>query len=345
MINRDIVAIGTSAGGVDALRFLAGRFPADFPATVLVTIHLASQFRSEFDGILSRSGPLPASFAHDGERMEKGRIYIAPPAHHLILDDHDGLHLGVGPRENSSRPAIDPMFRSVAACCGARAIGVVLTGTLGDGASGLWTIRQCGGITVVQDPSDARHRDMPHTALIMVQPDHVARLADMPALLAKLVREPAGKSKPVPDSVRYEVDVARSGRGNMKDMDRLGRRSVLSCPDCGGVMWEIEEDGLVRYRCHVGHAFAADVMSVALDENVRRALATALRALEERVAMAQKMCKQANIFGRSHEAVEWAQQARDLDREAAVIRDSIRRIDETAAGTEQALETQAEAAS
>jgi two-component system chemotaxis response regulator CheB len=268
MINRDIVTIGTSAGGVEALRFLAGKFPRDFPATVLVTIHLASDFRSELDEILSKCGPLPVSFAREGEPMQKGHVYIAPTQHHLIIDG-ESLFLGVGPRENNSRPAIDAMFRSAAACCGGRVIGVVLTGTLGDGASGLWTIRQCGGITVVQDPSDAAFPDMPRTAMILVQPDHVARLADIPTLLARLAREPDGTPKTVPETLKYEVEVARSGRGNMKDMDRFGRRSVLSCPDCGGIMWEIEEGRLLRYRCHTGHAYAADVNVRAGDLSLR----------------------------------------------------------------------------
>ena len=337
MPNRNIVAIGTSAGGVEALRFLARKFPRDLQAAVVITIHLASNFRSEFDKILSREGPLPATFARDGEPMEKGRIYIAPPEHHLILDDNDRLCLGIGPRENGSRPAIDPMFRSAAACCGARAIGVVLTGTLGDGASGLWVIRQCGGITVVQDPSDAAYRVMPETALILVQPDHVASLMEMPALLTKLVQEPAGKTKPVPESLRYEIEVAKSGRTNMKEMDRVGRRSVLSCPDCGGVMWEIDEEGLVRYRCHVGHAYTADVMNVALDESLRRALASGLRALEERVALAQKMCKRASIGGHTRVAQEWAEHARTLDHETALIRDLVTRVEEHGAGPEEQL--------
>src|SRR5262249_34579411 len=152
MANRDIVAIGTSAGGVDALLFLAKNFSAHFPAAVLVTIHLPSHFCSSLDEILTGAGPLRASFARDGDATRKGCIYIAPPGRHLLLFG-DRLALGTGPRENNACPAIDPMLRSAALCCAARSIGVVLTGTLGDGASGLWALRQCGGLSVVQDPS------------------------------------------------------------------------------------------------------------------------------------------------------------------------------------------------
>lgn len=241
MANRDVVAIGTSAGGVEALLFLAKSFPADFPAAVLVTLHLPSQSRSSLDEILSRAGPLPAAFAGDGQPLRKGRIFIAPPGRHLLLDT-DRLSLGIGPRENNVRPAIDPMLRSVAVCCCGRAIGVVLTGTMGDGASGLHAISECGGTTVVQDPHDAAFPEMPLNALNQTTPDHIIHLSDIPKLLESLVRQPAAAARPVPDNIKYEVEIARTGRASMSEMDRLGRRSTLSCPDCGGVMWEIDED-------------------------------------------------------------------------------------------------------
>jgi two-component system, chemotaxis family, protein-glutamate methylesterase/glutaminase len=328
--NRDVLALGASAGGIDALRFLAGEFSHDFPASVLVTIHLSSQFRSELDAILTQAGPLPASFAVDGEKLERGHIYLAPSERHLIMDSGH-LRLGSGPRENNVRPALDPLFRSAALCCGPRTVGAVLTGTQGDGAAGLLTLKQCGGITVVQDPNDAVFSEMPETALIRSQPDHVVGLAGMPALFEKLARQPAGQPVPVPGNLAYEVEIAKGGRGSMKEMDRIGQRSVLACPDCHGIMWEIEEQDLVRYRCHEGHAYTAEMMGLALDENVRRALASGLRALDERVALARKLEAQASARGRSLSAKSWADKAAEFDQEAQIIRDSIRRIDDLAA--------------
>jgi len=178
MANRDLLAIGTSAGGVEALIFLASRLERDLPASVLVTIHLPSHSKSSFDDVLTRAGPLPASFAKNGDVLKKSRIYVAPPDRHLVIDG-DRISLGEGPRENNARPAIDPMLRSAAVCCGARSVGVVLTGTLGDGASGLWTIHQAGGITVVQDPKDAAFAEMPLTALNRAKPDHIVQLKEM----------------------------------------------------------------------------------------------------------------------------------------------------------------------
>jgi two-component system, chemotaxis family, protein-glutamate methylesterase/glutaminase len=336
MANRDLVAIGTSAGGVEALLSLVRNLPADFPAAVLVTIHLSSHFRSVLDDILTRAGRLEACFATDGDVVRKGRIYLAPPGRHLILDG-ERLALGFGPRENNARPAIDPMLRSAALCCGSRTIGVILTGTLGDGASGLWAVQQGGGATVVQDPRDAAFSEMPLSALDHLKPDHVVHLADMPRLLQDLVRQPAGEPAPVPERIQLEVDIARRGRSGMREMDGIGRRSTLTCPDCNGVMWEIDEGEIVRYRCHQGHAYTSDVMAVALDESLRHALGSAVRGLEERIALFQKLRHQAKDHASPLAARNWADKASELEREAQVIRESIRRIDEIAERREDQL--------
>ncbi len=329
MANRDIVAIGTSAGGVEALLSLARGLPAAFPAAVLITLHIPSESGSILDDLLSAAGDLPASFAKEGESPRKSRIYIAPPDRHLLLID-DLFRLGSGPRENNSRPAIDPMLRSVAACCGPRAIGVVMTGTLGDGASGLWAVDQCGGITVVQDPSDAAFPDMPINALNRLKPDHVVTLAAMPKLLESLVSQDAGQAMPVPESIGFELEIAKGAHATVDEMDKHGRRSVLACPDCHGVMWEFDEGELTRYRCHVGHTYTAELMSVALDDNVRRALGSAMRALEERRALARKLEEQADQQGRPHLAASWARRAKEFENELKVIQGAVDRIDRLA---------------
>jgi two-component system chemotaxis response regulator CheB len=206
---------------------------------------------------------------------------------------------------------------------------------LSDGASGLWALNECGGITVVQDPRDAAFPEMPRAALRLAEPDHVVDLEGMPALLDSLVRQPSGEPGEVPAGVRFEVEMARGGGGaTMQEMDALGRRSVLSCPDCHGVMWEIDEGQLTRYRCHVGHAYLADLMSLALDENLRRALATAQRALEERVALAGKLHLQAEQGGQRYLMTTWAARMREYEREMKVIRDAIRHMEGIAAREE-----------
>jgi two-component system chemotaxis response regulator CheB len=335
MANRDILTIGTSAGGVEALIFLAKNLPPNFPAAVLVTIHLSNQFRSSLDEILQRVGPLPVSFARHGGHISKGTILIAPPDRHLMIEG-DRVILGQGSRENNSRPAIDPMMRSAAACCGARVVAVVLTGTLNDGASGLWAIDQCGGITVVQDPKDAAFPEMPLNALNRVQPNHVVSLAAMPQLLTSLAMQPAGESMPVPETIKFEIEIAKGRPSSIEEMDQLGRRSPLACPDCHGVMWEIDEDELVRYRCHVGHTYSAEQMSLALDDNLRRALGSAIRALEERLGLAQKLERQAEDNGQPMLAGSWARRAREYQEELTIIRNAVCRLEDIVAGQDTA---------
>jgi two-component system, chemotaxis family, protein-glutamate methylesterase/glutaminase len=326
MANRDLVAIGTSAGGVEALRFLANGFPENFPASILVTIHLPLQFHSSLNEVLTRAGNLPATFANDGEVRKKARIYLAPPGRHLIVDGEQ-LWLGTGPRENNFRPAVDPMLRSVAVCCGNRGIGVVLTGTCGDGASGLWAVDQAGGMTVVQEPKDAAFPEMPRTALNRIAPDHVAHLRDLPGLLQALVHQPAGDPIAVPDNLRYEVEIARNGRSSMRMMDRLGQRSVLTCPDCGGIMWELKDGAMSRYRCHIGHAYTEETITIGVDERVKHAMTSALRALNERVTLVSKLRDEAGHRGQRHLANSWALKAQEFEREADAIREGISRLD------------------
>jgi len=334
MANRDILAIGTSAGGFEALRTLVRDLPGDLAASILVVIHLPAHFASALDAILSQAGRLPARFAQDGETLRRSHIYIAPPATHLLLDG-ERLRLGHGPRENNARPAIDPLFRSAALCCGPRSIGAVLTGTLGDGASGLHALKQCGGVTVVQDPDDAAFPEMPETALRRAEPDHVVGLAGMAALLERLVKEPAGAPVAVPTGLEYEVEIARKGPGDMSLMDRIGRRSVLACPDCHGVLWEIEDGDLVRYRCHVGHAYTAELMSVALDDNLRRAIGSALRVLDERIALTRKLAEEDRREGKAWLAQVWARKLRQAEAQADVLRAAVRRVDDSAAQAAQ----------
>jgi two-component system chemotaxis response regulator CheB len=222
------------------------------------------------------------------------------------------------------------MLRSVALCCAPRSIGVILTGALGDGASGLCELNRCGGISVVQDPGDAVFPEMPRTALNRARPDHVVPLNEMPALLDALVRHRAGEVQPILPTLHREVEIAKTGTRGIGEMDRVGRRSVLSCPDCGGVMWEIDAGGLTRFRCPVGHAYTAEVMSLAMDENLRRALAAALRGYEERVALMLKMREQALGNGHHELAGNWQARADEYREQAAVIAAAISRLERAA---------------
>lgn len=331
MSNRDVIGIGASAGGIQALLSLVGKLPSDLTAAVLVTIHLHPNFRSSLDEIISRAGALPALFAHEGQTYRSGRIYLAPPDRHLLVYG-ERLRLGTGARENNSRPAIDPMLRSIAVCCGTRAIGAVLTGTLGDGASGLWAVDRCGGITLVQDPNDAAFPEMPLNALRRITPDYVLPMADIATTLVELTQRPAGEPVAVPGNIPMEVDIARGEtrdpRATMEDMDEIGRRSLLACPQCHGVMWEIDEGELTHYRCHTGHAYTTELLSLALDDSVRRALASAERALEERLTLTQGLRRQADQSNHRASASNWASRLIEVQEELNALRTAMRRVDE-----------------
>jgi two-component system chemotaxis response regulator CheB len=186
-LERDIIVVGASAGGVEALISLVTGLPPDLPAAIFVVLHMPPWARSELPKILSSNGPLPARLAGDNQPFVSGQIYIAPPDHHLLLEKGCTL-LWRGPRENRARPAINSLFRSAAGAYGSRVTGVVLSGALDDGSAGLWWIRRQGGAAVVQDPSDAAFPDMPQNALKYVDTAYVAGISEIGPLLARLAR-------------------------------------------------------------------------------------------------------------------------------------------------------------
>ena len=319
MANRDIVAVGASAGGIRALVELAKALPEDFPAALLVTIHLHPEASTILPDLIGRAGPLAAVFAREGEHISPGRIYLAPPDLHLLADDGH-IILRRGPRENGARPAIDPMFRSVALSHGGRAVGVILTGGLDDGGSGLQAIKRCCGVAVVQDPRDALHPDMPTSALAATPVDHVVTLDRLAALLVRLVHEPAQPGPPPSEDLRREVAIAAERDSDMATNDRLGERSLLTCPECHGLLWEIKDGDLVRYRCHVGHAYTLQALEGEQATELDRALSSALRALNERIHVLRRLADQARRLQQERMVRRWESRVREYEKQAAVIR-------------------------
>ncbi|MGF6233212.1 two-component system chemotaxis response regulator CheB [Inquilinus ginsengisoli] len=329
MPHHDIVAIGASAGGLSALKRVVSGLPAGLDAAVLVVQHMKGDQHSELPAILERAGPLPAGFAEDGRPAARGRIHVAPPNHHLLLQG-DTLRLNRGAWENGVRPSVDTLFRSVAVCCGSRGIGVLLTGYLDDGSAGLRALRRCGALTVVQDPADAEYPDMPRNALEMTEVDHQVALDALPALLANLVATPAGPPQPVPPEVQLEADIMAKGyEDDMSLLDRLGDRSVFTCPDCGGVIWELQDGDALRYRCHIGHSYSAASFGSALSGEVVRAMETALRTLEERCRMLRRLGQQSVRQGQSKAARLWSERAAVFGQQAEAIRAALLRIHAT----------------
>ncbi|HUR69820.1 MAG TPA: chemotaxis protein CheB [Candidatus Thermoplasmatota archaeon] len=280
-----IVTIGSSAGGRDALTRLVAQLPHDLPAAVFVVNHMpADADAGQLARILDESGPLDCKVAVDGEAFEVGRIYVPPADHHLLLAKKT-IMVTKGARENRSRPAIDPLFRSAAVAHGNRVIGVVLTGYLDDGTAGLTAIKRCGGQTVVQEPRDAAYPDMPLNALKQGDVDHTVPLAEMGATLAVLARKRLGKRIPVPDDIRIEARIAERVLSDLASVEALGEQAPFNCPNCGGVLWQMDQgdsDDSLRFRCHTGHSFTAPVLLAEQSGKIEETLWVALRMFEER---------------------------------------------------------------
>lgn len=307
VLRRDIIVIGASAGGLQPLQRVLSDLPVDLPAAVFVVLHMGAT--SHLVEVLDRVAALPVVAAGSGRPIQPGRVHVAVPGVHLLLHDMHML-LRRGPRENLARPAIDPLFRSAACSFGARVIGVVLSGALNDGTAGLLAIKRCGGVTVVQQPDDAAVREMPLSALLRMDIDHVAPAAALGGLLARLALEPAGETPPIPLEIRLETAIAAQELPGMETEERLGKPSSFTCPECHGALWEIDDDSLLRYRCHVGHAFTADAVLRAQTTQAEEMLWSLMRAHQERAALARRMAQQERQQSRDALAEALLQRAR-----------------------------------
>ena len=320
MATHDVVVIGASAGGVEAISTVVAQFPRDLRAVVLVVLHV-SRGRSVLPEILTRAGRLPAVHPRDGDLLEYGRIYVAPPDHHLTVESGKARVVH-GPTENGCRPAVDPLFRSAARVYGPRVIGVVLTGALDDGTAGLAAVKEAGGLAIVQDPDDAFASSMPRSAAAFVAVDHVAPAGKIGVLIAGLTRE---EIEPRPSHTGAHVAAMEPDLGHpplaFDESDRPGKVSVFSCPECHGTLWEAEHGGIVRYRCRVGHVYSAESMLAAQTDSVDRALWTALRSMEERAALTHRMAERARARKHNWVARAFDERAKVADGHAAVIRE------------------------
>lgn len=318
-----IVVIGASAGGVEALSALASALPADFGAPVVVVLHIPREGPSLLAEILGRRSKLRAKSAEHGERYEAGTIYVAPPDHHVLMSDGTFI-LSKGPRENGSRPAADPLFRSAALLFGQNAIGVVLSGNLDDGTAGLIAVKRAGGTAIVQNPDEAMYPSMPQSALRDVTVDHCLRIADMPRELVRLVSEAASRSRAAGgegmDEIEREVRIAEMPRAELASDDRPGRPSPYSCPDCGGVLWEIDHGEFAHYRCRVGHAYSPEGMLHAQANEFEEAVWSAINALEESARLARQLADRNERRGHDWLAKRFANREKEARERAEIIR-------------------------
>jgi two-component system chemotaxis response regulator CheB len=315
----DIVVIGASAGGLQALSDVLGELPTAIGAAILVVVHTPAERTSNLPAVLSRAGRLPVSFVQQDQILENGHVYVAPPDHHMLAT-RIGATLNHGPKENGFRPAVDPLFRTAARVYGARVMGIILSGALDDGAYGLKLIKEAGGIAVVQDPKEAVVQSMPLSALQFVEADHVLTTAGIAQLITestvithegiRAMARATQESEPVVEELTIE---------EMKQ--EFGDASALTCPDCGGALWEIVDGQLVRYRCHVGHHYSAAGLDNGHGEVVEEALWTAVRVLEEHADLRSRMSRRADVAGLDAVSTGFADGAQIAHAQAQAIRD------------------------
>jgi two-component system chemotaxis response regulator CheB len=320
MSTRDIIVLGASMGGVEALKQLVRRLSPQLPASLFITHHIARHYESRLADILSRAGPLPAHSARDDEPFQPGHIYIAPADRHLVLEP-GRLRLTHGPRENLFRPAIDPLFRSAARHYGPRVAAVLLTGGMGDGAAGLLAVRNAGGVAIVQDPDEAFNAGMPRHALEVDGADHVLPLAEIAPMLERLARQsaPPLETTAVTDPLNHMSEVVNQDMAAQAQNERLATPSVYSCPECGGVLWQVDQQELVRFRCHVGHVYHAESLLADQAAVLEAALWTAVRGFRERATLSRQLSEGERRKGKEEAADRYSDQAELAERQGDSI--------------------------
>ena len=331
---KDIVVVGTSSGGIEALKEIVAGLPADFGAALLVVLHTAPHSLGILPQILERAGPLPASNARDWEKIEPGRIYVAPPDHHLVVERGGYVRVTRGPKENRFRPAVDPLFRSAARAFGPRVVGVVLTGWLDDGTAGLWAVKERGGTAVVQNPEEAQAPSMPQSALRHVEVDHVVRLGEVAPLLVRLTATSAGEEGDYPVSEEMETEVKIAGEDSAMESGIIewGDPSLYACPECHGVLLQLKEGSNVRFRCHTGHAYSVDTLLAEFTERTEEALWSAIRSIEEGVILLRDMASHLSEHQHDASAEALRRKAQDAMERANVVRRAVMDHEKLSAG-------------
>lgn len=316
------VVIGASAGGLHALQKVVAQLPEDLNASVLVVLHTHPSSPGLLARALGSCGDIPVSYATEGEPILKGRVYLAPADRHLLVEEGDRMGVFRGPKENRHRPAVDPLFRSAAVRHGSRVIAVVLTGYLNDGTLGARAVKECGGRVIVQDPATAEVPEMPESVMGHVKVDYCLPLEEIAPLIVRLIAEAdAGERPPVAPSKSLEIEatIPAMKHQDSKTIDGFGSRTTLTCPECNGTLWEID-DRVLRYRCHVGHAYTAAYLEADQADAVEKNLYVALKSISESATLAMRLATRAQEEAQEEKARAFRERARKLEALADTVR-------------------------
>lgn len=326
MALRNIIVIGASAGGFEALKTLVGNLPPDLQASIFIVWHMSPDVRGVLPQVLNRAGTLHAAHAYDNEPILPNRIYVAPPDRHLLIEE-GRVRVTRGPKENRFRPAVDPLFRSAAYTYNARVIGVVLSGALDDGTAGLWTIKHRGGLAIVQNPMDAEVPSMPENAMREVAVDYSVPMAEMAQLLVRLSSEEITEISEavMEEDKKTEIEIRIAAAENAFEIGvmQLGELSPFTCPDCHGVLSVIRDGNMKRFRCHTGHAFSADSLLATVTENIEDSLYSAIRGVEESIMLLNHMGDHFAETNSKKLAALYFQKAQEAERRAQLVRQAV----------------------
>lgn len=324
-----IVVIGTSAGGLDALKTIVADFDVPFNAAIFIVWHMPPNSIGILSTVLTKSGKLGAAYAKDSEPIENGRIYIAPPDHHMVIEG-GFVRISHGPKENLFRPAIDPLFRSAAFEYGNRSIGVILTGGLDDGTAGLWAIKQCGGVAIVQDPKEAVAPGMPENALRVVSADYVLPVKEIGKLVVKLIEDDVlswreesalkADTHEVKRELKMEVAIALGDGAASQTYFSSNELSPYTCPECHGVLAKVSGEKVDRFRCHTGHAYTTESLLSAMSDDIEKNLWSSARILEESMMMLNQLGDHMAESGQLNAAAHYFQKANDSEKHLRLLR-------------------------
>lgn len=279
---RNIITIGASAGGIAAVSKLAAGFKNEFDAAVFVVIHISRNSLTEIIlGQIQKQTVLKCIIPTDGEEIQNSRIYLAPADHHMMLEKGK-ISVKRGAFDNHWRPSIDVLFRSAAAVYNSCVTGIILTGLLDDGTSGMSAISRSGGKCMVQDPKEAEFPDMPESVLKNMAVDYKVSINEMGYILTDLFSRSACAVGEAPEDVKLEAEISLRMSSNVEDLEKLGSLSTFSCPDCGGILVRIENDPISRYRCYTGHSFTEKILEAAQIKGLEESIWIAIRMMEER---------------------------------------------------------------
>jgi two-component system chemotaxis response regulator CheB len=329
MKRRNIIVVGASAGGFDALKKLVAGLPQDFQASIFIVWHMSPDVRGVLPQVLNRFETVPAAHAEDGELIAPNRIYVAPPDRHLLVEKGN-VRVTRGPKENRFRPAVDPLFRSAAYAYGTQVIGVVLSGALDDGTAGLWTIKHRGGLAIVQDPQDAEVPSMPENALREVEVDYRIPISEMADLLVRLSQKEVRPSTEVimneeteNKKTEIEIGIAAEASAFESGILEIGTLTPYTCPECHGVLSALTDGNIKRFRCHTGHAYSADSLLATVTENIESSLYDAIRGVEESVMLLNHLGDHFAEVNQPKVAAVYFRKAQEAEQRARMVRQTV----------------------